>query len=54
MNNLDNRLIYRCSKGCLISKRKKRDVTRDNTEREESTTKIVLTRGPLLLKENKG
>lgn len=48
-----NSLNSRCSKGCLNSKRRKRDVTRDNTVREESTTKVVLTRGPLLLKEKK-
>jgi len=41
----------RCSKGCLRNQRKKRDVTRDNREREESTAKVTLTRGPLLIKE---
>ncbi|XP_078375949.1 uncharacterized protein LOC144659409 isoform X1 [Oculina patagonica] len=42
----------RCSRGCLSSKkRKKRDVTRDEIEHEESTTKVILTRGPLFIKE---
>ena len=45
---------YRCSKGCLSNKRKKRDVTRANREREESTTKVILTRGPLLIREKEG
>jgi len=42
----------RCSKGCLSgNKIKRRDVTRDDIGREESTSKVILTRGPLLIKE---
>lgn len=42
----------RCSKGCLSSdKRKRRDVTRDHIGLEERTSKVILTRGPLLMKE---
>ncbi|XP_022787102.1 uncharacterized protein LOC111327235 [Stylophora pistillata] len=40
----------RCSQSCLGSKkRKRRDVTRDEIEHEESTTKVTLTRGPLII-----
>lgn len=43
---------HRCSQGCLISnKRKKRDVTRDEIEHEESTNKVILTQGPLVFKK---
>ena len=43
---------HRCSQGCSISnKRKKRDVTRDEVEHEESTNKVILTQGPLVFKK---
>jgi len=42
----------RCSQECSISnKRKKRDVTRDEVEHEESTNKVILTQGPLVFKK---
>ncbi|XP_066022016.1 deleted in malignant brain tumors 1 protein-like isoform X2 [Pocillopora verrucosa] len=43
----------RCTQSCLGSKkRKRRDVTRDETEHEESTTKVTLTRGPLIIQQD--
>ncbi|XP_027042986.1 deleted in malignant brain tumors 1 protein-like [Pocillopora damicornis] len=43
----------RCTQSCLGSKkRKRRDVTRDETEHEESTTKVTLTRGPLIFQQD--
>ncbi|KAL9987825.1 hypothetical protein ACROYT_G002193 [Oculina patagonica] len=42
----------RCSQGCSnANKRKRRDVTRDEIEHEESTNKYILTQGPLVFKE---
>ncbi|XP_020618090.1 ZP domain-containing protein-like [Orbicella faveolata] len=42
----------RCGQGCSIAnKRKKRDVTRDEVEHEESTNKVILTQGPLVFKK---
>ncbi|KAJ7383305.1 hypothetical protein OS493_029271 [Desmophyllum pertusum] len=42
----------RCEKSCLNgNKRKKREVTRDEVEHDESTTKITLTQGPVVIKE---
>ncbi|XP_078357327.1 uncharacterized protein LOC144642207 isoform X3 [Oculina patagonica] len=42
----------RCSASCSASnKRKRREVTRDEVEHDESTTKQVLTGGPLVIKE---
>ena len=46
LNNFD-----RCTQSCLGSKRRRRDVTRDETEHEESTTKVTLTRGPLIIQQ---
>lgn len=44
----------RCSKGCFSgNKRKRRDVTRDIPERDESTAKVILTRGPMLIRDEK-
>ena len=44
--------IDRCSTGCSAgNKRKRREVTRDEIEHDESTTKIILTGGPLVIKE---
>ncbi|XP_066022017.1 uncharacterized protein [Pocillopora verrucosa] len=43
----------RCTRSCVGSKnRKRRDVTRDETEHEESTTKVTLTRGPLIFQQD--
>ena len=48
LNNFD-----RCTRSCVGSKnRKRRDVTRDETEHEESTTKVTLTRGPLIFQQD--
>ncbi|XP_022794139.1 uncharacterized protein LOC111332922 isoform X2 [Stylophora pistillata] len=42
----------RCSRSCLGNKkRKRRDVTRDEIEHEESTTKVTLTQGPLIIQQ---
>jgi len=42
----------RCSRSCLSNKkRRRRDVTRGELEHEESTSKTVLTGGPIILKE---
>nr|XP_058953254.1 ZP domain-containing protein-like isoform X2 [Pocillopora verrucosa] len=38
----------RCSKGCIKNKRKRREVTRDVGDQEESTNKIILTGGPVV------
>ncbi len=44
--------LHRCSQGCSnVNKRKRRDVTRDEIEHEESTNKYILTQGPLVFKE---
>jgi len=43
---------HRCSRSCLSNKkRRRRDVTRGELEHEESTSKTVLTGGPIILKE---
>ena len=52
--NYSETLFYRCSKGCeRNNKRKRRDVTRDEIEHDESTTKVTLTRGPLIIQDEK-
>lgn len=43
----------RCSKGCIRNKRKRREVTRDEVEQEESTNKVILTGGPVVFKAAK-
>ena len=46
--------LHRCSRSCLNNKkRKRREVTRDQVEHGESTTKTVLTGGPILITEEK-
>ena len=42
--------FFRCQGSCINSKkRKRRDVTRDKLEHEESTAKKVLTGGPMII-----
>nr|XP_058953257.1 uncharacterized protein LOC131780658 [Pocillopora verrucosa] len=43
----------RCSKGCIKNKRKRREVTRDGGNQEESTNKIILTGGPVVFEAAK-
>ena len=44
--------VYRCSRGCLSSKRRKRrGAVDDEIEHEESTSKHILSSGPIMIKE---
>ena len=47
-NSKSNEHFCRCSKGCIKNKRKRREVTRDVGDQEESTNKIILTGGPVV------
>lgn len=48
-----NSIHSRCSKGCVKSMRKKREIRREGIEHEESTKKVILTSGPIVIKEVK-
>ncbi|XP_027043001.1 uncharacterized protein LOC113670990 [Pocillopora damicornis] len=48
-----NKVQARCSKGCIKNKRKRREVTRDVGDQEESTNKIILTVGPVVFEAAK-
>ena len=44
--------FYRCSRGCLSSKRRKRrGAVEDEIELEESTSTHILSSGPIMIKE---
>ncbi|RMX46815.1 hypothetical protein pdam_00007660 [Pocillopora damicornis] len=47
------RANHSCSKGCIKNKRKRREVTRDVGDQEESTNKIILTVGPVVFEAAK-
>ncbi|PFX27725.1 Deleted in malignant brain tumors 1 protein [Stylophora pistillata] len=48
-----NSINSRCSKGCVKSMRKKREIKGDGIEHEESTKKVILTSGPVVIKKLK-
>ena len=52
-NSKSNEHFCRCSKGCIKNKRKRREVTRDVGDQEESTNKIILTVGPVVFEAAK-
>ena len=52
-NSNSNERFCRCSKGCIKNKRKRREVTRDGGDQEESTNKIILTGGPVVFEAAK-
>ena len=52
-NSKSEEHFCRCSKGCIKNKRKRREVTRDGGNQEESTNKIILTGGPVVFEAAK-
>ena len=50
---MGNLLFCRCSKGCVKSMRKKREIKGDGIEHEGSTKKVILTSGPVVIKKVK-
>ena len=52
-NSKSDEHFCRCSKGCIKNKRKRREVTRDGGNQEESTNKVILTGGPVVFETAK-
>ena len=52
-NSKSEEHFCRCIKGCIKNKRKRREVTRDGGNQEESTNKIILTGGPVVFEAAK-
>ena len=52
-NSKSDEHFCRCNKGCIKNKRKRREVTRDEGNQEESTNKVILTGGPVVFETAK-